>query len=391
MRDRFVALFLGVLSILAPCGFAAAQDTPKNDVKGLFLLTDYPAVSVRPGTTSTVNLRLQNYNMSPERLALSVAGVPAGWTATLVGGGQPIAAAMPATNASVTLELRLDLPKDAPVGTTNLTVSAKGGTTSLDLPIAVTLAKDLPAKLTLTPQLPDLRGNPKSSFEYQLSIKNDSGKKLTVALGADAPQNFDATFTEQYGSQELSAVPIDAGQSKDVKLKVRPPSTVAAGKYKVTARVAAEDANVTTDLGLEVNGQPKIDLAGRDGVLSAKATAGVETPITIVLTNSGDAAAEDITLSGTTPSGWKVTFDPKSVDKIAPSDTKEVQAMITPPEKAIAGDYVTTLRANWRGDSAQASFRVGVTTSTIWGIYGVGLIGVALLVLVGAVARFGRR
>jgi uncharacterized membrane protein len=391
MRYRVIAVFSVVLSVLALCGFARAQGSPKNDVKGLFLLTDFPAVSVRPGTTSTVSLRLQNYNMSPERLALSVAGVPAGWTATLVGGGQPIAAAMPGTNASVTLELRLDVPKDAPVGTTNFTVSAKGGTTSLDLPIAVTLAKDLPAKLTVTPQLPELRGNPKSSFEYQLSIKNDSGKKLTVALAADAPQNFDATYTEQYGSQELSAVPIDAGQSKDVKLKVRPPSTVAAGKYKVTARVVAEDANVATDLGLEVNGQPKIDLAGREGVLSAKATAGVETIVSIVLTNTGDAAAEDISLTGTAPSGWKVTFDPKSVDKIAPNDTKEVQAMITPPEKAIAGDYVTTLRANWRGDSAQASFRVGVATSTIWGIYGVGLIGIALLVLVGAVARFGRR
>jgi uncharacterized membrane protein len=391
MRYRAIAVLSVVLSVLAPCGFAAAQESPKNDVKGLFLLTDFPAVSVRPGTTSTVTLRLQNYNMSPERLALSVAGVPAGWTATLVGGGQPIAAAMPATNASVSLELRLDVPKDAPVGTTNFTVSAKGGTTSLELPVAVTLAKDLPAKLTVTPQLPELRGNPKSSFEYQLSIKNDSGKKLTVALGADAPQNFDATFTEQYGSQELSAVPIDAGQSKDVKLKVRPPSTVAAGKYKVTARVVAEDANVTTDLGLEVSGQPKIDLSGREGVLSAKATAGVETIVPIVLTNTGDAAAEDISLAGTAPTGWKVTFEPKSVDKIAPNDTKEVQATITPPEKAIAGDYVTTLRANWRGDSAQASFRVGVATSTIWGIYGVGLIGIALLVLVGAVARFGRR
>jgi uncharacterized membrane protein len=391
MRYRVIAVLSVVLSVLAPCGFAAAQESPKNDVKGLFLLTDYPAVSVRPGTTSTVTLRLQNYNMSPERLALSVAGVPAGWTATLVGGGQPIAAAMPATNASVSLELRLDVPKDAPVGTTNFTVSAKGGTTSLELPVAVTLAKDLPAKLTVTPQLPELRGNPKSSFEYQLSIKNDSGKKLTVALGADAPQNFDATYTEQYGSQELSAVPIDAGQSKDVKLKVRPPSTVAAGKYKVTARVVAEDANVTTELGLEVSGQPKIDLSGREGVLSAKATAGVDTIVPIVLTNTGDAAAEDISLAGTAPTGWKVTFEPKSVDKIAPNDTKEVQATITPPEKAIAGDYVTTLRANWRGDSAQASFRVGVATSTIWGIYGVGLIGIALLVLVGAVARFGRR
>jgi uncharacterized membrane protein len=390
MRYRVIALFSLIFSLLAPV-LAGAQESPKNDVKGLFLLTDYPAVSVRPGVTSTVNLRLQNYDLPPERLALSVAGVPSGWTATLIGGGQPIAAVMPATNASVSLELRLDVPKDAPVGTTNLTISAKGAASTIELPVAVTLAKDLPAKLTLTPQLPDLRGNPKSSFEYQLSIKNDSGKKLTVALGADAPQNFDATFTEQYGSQELSAVPIDAGQSKDVKLKVRPPSTVAAGKYKVTARVVAEDANVTTDLGLEVNGQPKIDLAGREGVLSAKATAGVETAIAIVLTNTGDAVAEDITLSGTTPTGWKVTFDPKSVDKIAPNDTKEVQAMVTPPEKAIAGDYVTTLRANWRGDSAQASFRIGVSTSSMWGIVGVGIIGMALLVLLGAVARFGRR
>jgi uncharacterized membrane protein len=390
MRYRVIALFSLIFSLLAPV-LAGAQESPKNDVKGLFLLTDYPAVSVRPGVTSTVNLRLQNYDLPPERLALAVAGVPSGWTATLIGGGQPIAAVMPATNASVSLELRLDVPKDAPVGTTNLTISAKGAASTIELPVAVTLAKDLPAKLTLTPQLPDLRGNPKSSFEYQLSIKNDSGKKLTVALAADAPQNFDATFTEQYGSQELSAVPIDAGQSKDVKLKVRPPSTVAAGKYKVTARVVAEDANVTSDLGLEISGQPKIDLAGREGVLSAKATAGQETIVPIVLTNTGDAAAEDISLAGTAPTGWKVTFDPKTVDKIAPNDTKEVQATITPPEKAIAGDYVTTLRANWRGDSASASFRVGVATSTIWGIYGVGLIGVALLVLVGAVARFGRR
>ena len=391
MRYRAIALLSLALAVLAPCGFAAAQDNQKNDVKGLFLLTDYPAVSVRPGATSTVTLRLQNYDLPPERLALSVTGVPAGWTATLMGGGQPIAAVMPGTNSNVSLELRLDVPKDAPVGTNNLTVNAKGPTSNIDLPVAVTLAKDLPAKLTLTPQLPDLRGNAKSAFEYQLSIKNDSGKKLTVALAADAPENFDTSFTEQYGTQQLSAVPIDAGQSKDVKLKVTPPSTIAAGSYKVTARIAAEDASASSELGLGVIGQPKIDLAGREGVLSTRATAGTESSVPIVLTNTGDAPAEDISLSGTAASGWKVTFDPKTVDKIAPNDTKEVQALITPPEKAVAGDYVTTLRANWRGDSASSTFRVAVTTSVVWGIYAVGLIGIALLVLVGAVARFGRR
>jgi uncharacterized membrane protein len=34
---------------------------------------------------------------------------------------------------------------------------------------------------------------------------------------------------------------------------------------------------------------------------------------------------------------------------------------------------------------------VTVTTSTLWGAAGVGVIGAALLVLVGAVSRFGRR
>ena len=76
------------------------------------------------------------------------------------------------------------------MGTQTLTIAATGSSTNLQLPIAVTLANDLPAKLTLTPQLPELRGTSKSSFEFQLGIKNDSGKKLTVSLSAQAPQKF---------------------------------------------------------------------------------------------------------------------------------------------------------------------------------------------------------
>jgi uncharacterized membrane protein len=391
MRCRAIALYSAVFSILAALCVAPHAEEAKNDVKGLFLLTDYPAVTVRPGTNSSINLKLQNYGLPPERLALSVAGVPPGWTVTLIGAGQPVAAALPATNGSVSLELRLDVPKDAPIGTTNLTVNAQGPTTNASLPVAVTLATDLPAKLTLTPQLPELRGTSKSTFEFQLGIKNDSGKKVTVSLSAQAPQNFDATFTEQYGSQELNALPLDAGQSKDVKLKVRPPNTVAAGKYKVTAKVSAEDASATADLVLDITGQPKIDIAGSDGRLNANASAGVETSVPIVIANSGTAAAEQIELSGSGPSGWKVNFEPKTVDRIAPNETKEVRALITPPAKAIAGDYVTTVRASARGESSSQSFRVAVVTSTLWGIVGIALIGIALLVLVGAVAWFGRR
>ena len=367
-----------------------AEDAPK-DVRGIFLMSDYPAVTLRPGETSTISLRLQNYDMTPERLGLSVTGVPTGWAATLLGGGQPVAAAMPAANSSVSLSLRLDVPKNAAMGTQTITVAAQGNATNLQLPINVTLAKDLPAKLTLTPQLPDLRGTSKSSFEYQLGIKNDSGKKLTVSLSAQAPQNFDTSFTEQYGTQELKAVPVDAGQSKDVKLKVTPPNTSAAGDYKIIARVGAEDASATADLAMTITGQPKLEISGREGLVSTRASAGKESTVPVIVTNIGTAPADDIQLTGSAPSGWKITFDPKTVDRIAPNDNKEVQALITPTEKAIAGDYVTTVRASARGESASTNFRVTVTTSTMWGIAGVGIIGVALLVMVGAVARFGRR
>jgi uncharacterized membrane protein len=76
---------------------------------------------------------------------------------------------------------------------------------------------------------------------------------------------------------------------------------------------------------------------------------------------------------------------------LAPNEKKEVQVLVTPADKAIAGDYVASFRATARGESSAADFRITVTTSTLWGLVGVGIIAVALLVLLGAVARFGRR
>jgi len=375
---------------LLPAVPAAAQDTPPA-VKGLFLLTDYPAVTVRPGTSSTINLRLRNYALPPERFAFTVGGIPAGWTVTLLGGGQPVAAAMVATNDSTTLQLRLDVPDNAPMGTSNLTVSAKGQATEVNLPLAVTLAKDLPAKLSIKAQLPSLRGTSKSTFEFQLDIKNDSGRNLVVAFAAQAPQNFEASFTEQYGSQELSSIPVEAGQSKTVKLKVRPPSTIGANRYPVTVKASAEDAAADTMVGLEITGQPRLSMAGRDGVLSARAEAGKESSIPIVVNNTGTAPADEIELTSSAPSGWKIVFEPKTIDRIAPGQNKEVQALVTPPEKAIAGDYAPTFNVASRGETASTQFRVAVATSTMWGIVGAGIIAIALLIMVGAVARFGRR
>jgi uncharacterized membrane protein len=387
MRRLMCVLLAALCLTSAP---AAAQETPK-DVKGLFLLTDYPAVTVRPGSASTIALRLQNYALPPERLALKIDGVPSGWTATLLGGGQPIAAAMPATNSSVSLQLRIEVPQDAEMGPQTLTVSAQGSGQNVSLPIAVALAKELPAKLALEPRLPSLRGSARSSFEYQLAIKNDSGRNLLVSFGAQAPRNFETSFTEAYGSQELSSIPVEAGQSKDIKLRVRPPATIGAGRYPVSVTVSAEDASAKADVTLEIVGQPRLRLAGRDGLMSAKAEAGTQASIPVIITNDGSAPADGIELSGSGPSGWKVEFEPKTVERVPPGQRVEVQVLVTPSNKSLAGDYMTSLRASAQGEQASGDFRITVATSTMWGITGAGLVAAALLIMVGAVARFGRR
>src|SRR5215813_7384093 len=306
MRALDVARLCFALSLIIPVAHvtrAVAADPPR-DIKGLYLMTDYPAVTVKPGATTNIPIRLQNYGLGPEEYRLSVTGVPSGWTATLLGGGQPVAAAMPAPDSSVSLQLHLDVPKNADLSAQTLTVKAEGeGSSKASLPLAVSLAKELPAKLTLTTKLPELRGSPKSNFEYSLTIKNDSGRNLTTSFTAEAPNNFETSFTEAYGTQELSSIPIEAGQSKDIKLKVRPPSSIDAGHFPVTVTVNAEDASARTELALDVVGQPQLHVAGRDGLLSARAVAARQSSVPIVVTNSGTAPAENVTLSASSPTG----------------------------------------------------------------------------------------
>lgn len=370
----------------------SAHAADVSNMKGLWLITDYPSLTVRAGETTTVKLKLQNANLPPEQVALSASGVPDGWKSEFLGNGQPIGAAMAAPNEAVNLSFRIDVPADAKSGSAPIVLHAKGATINADLPLRVSLGgSELPAKLSLKTQLPSLAGSPKSSFDYTVTVGNDSGKPLVVSLGATAPPNFQTSFTENYGSQEITSIPIDAGQTKDLKVKVQPPNDVAAGTYDVQVHVAAEGASAATALSMKISGQPRLRLTGKDGRLSGQAEAGTAASFSLAIVNDGSAPAENVELTSSPPTGWKVEFNPKSIPRVNPNQTIPVQVLVTPAAKAIAGDYMTTFTAGASGNSASADYRVTVTTSTMWGIIGILVIAIALLVVVGAVARFGRR
>jgi uncharacterized membrane protein len=370
---------------------ALTSGADAEPVKGLWLTTDFPAVTVRAGDNTDISLKLRNSGEAPSLMKLSVDGAPKGWAASFTGGGQTVEAAMPASDESVDLDLHLKIPADAKSGTQDLVVSAKSDSDNLQLPLEVTVGDVQPARLEVKSDLPSLKGSPSSSFDYSFSVKNDSAKKELVSLNAQVPQNFQASFTEGYASQEISSIPIDPGQSKDLKVKVQPPADITAGNYQVKITAAAANLSADLPLSMEITGQPHLRLSGKDDRLSGSAEAGKSSTVDLVLSNDGSAPAQNIAISASAPSQWNVTFSDKSIDQLAPGETKTVTAFLEPPSKALAGDYMTTFRANAGGESSSADFRISVTTSTLWGIVGVGLIAVALLVLVGAVARFGRR
>jgi len=141
-----------------------------------------------------------------------------------------------------------------------------------------------------------------------------------------------------------------------------------------------------------ITGQPRLNLSLPDGRLSGRAQAGKETKFEFVLENNGSAAAHNIKLSASAPGEWKVSFDPQQIDQLEAGQKTKVTVSIRPSAQAVAGDYMVTLRVNSEGTGTSTTdFRVTVTTSTLWGLIGLAIIAVAVLVVGLAVARFGRR
>ena len=386
-----------IVSGLTVAVAANAQDTTAGTpaateaLTGLWLTTDYPALTERVGDDIKLDLTLQNKNLPPKRVALGVDGLPSGWTYEIDGGGKIVTAAMVLPDTSQRLSLKLTPPKDIKSGTYQFTISGKGDSETLALPVTLVLADAKPATVTVTPKLPALRGTPKSNFDFDVDVKNEAPDDQTFNLLAQAPAGFQVTFKEQYGAQELTSIPIKAGESKSLKVSVKLPQNIEAGQYKVDVGAASPTVNGQTTLLLDVTGQPSLALTGPDGRLSGDATAGQERTFKFTVQNTGTAPAKNVKFDASSPQGWKVAFDPKTIDSVAPNDQIPVSVSMTPSDKAIAGDYVVSVRTNGDGASDSASFRVTVLTSTMWGIAGLGIIGAAVVVLAFAVTRYGRR
>jgi len=379
-----VPRLLALLLLLTSLGLA-------QGFRGLALYTPFPSQSVRVGETINLPITLKGFGLSPQTVQVRVVELAQGWKASLLGGGRVISAVYVLPEGEQNFSLRLEPPPDVRPGTYRFRLVAEGSGTRAELPITLTLGQVLPKRLSLETELPVLKGTPTASFRYRVTLKNESDQDLLANLEADAPENFRVSFSTAFGGQEINSLPLKAGESKDLDVQITPPRQVEAKIYAVTLRALAGEARAELAVNLDITGQVELSLTTPEGRLSGRAYAGRENPIKLVVKNMGSAPAENLEFSSSEPSGWEVKFEPDKLEKLAPGAESEVTAKIKPSPRAVAGDYILTLRASAGNAQASADYRVTVQTSTLWGLVGVVLIAVAVGVVGFAVSRFGRR
>ena len=64
---------------------------------------------------------------------------------------------------------------------------------------------------------------------------------------------------------------------------------------------------------------------------------------------------------------------------------------ILAPDRTIAGDYALTVTANSADVTKSENFRITVSTPTIWGWIGFGIVGLVVIGLAAVFFRLGRR
>ncbi len=382
LRRLAAAAASGALALAVTAPTALAQD--------LTITTPYPAIVVAPG--SDVSFDIEVKTSTPERVELALSGAPDTWNASLHGGGFVIDAVETNGTDPASVRVDLDVPADA-TGTTRMTLRGTIGSEVVALDLQVRVEADATGDLTLTTDFPSLRGPSSQTFNFNLTLKNDTAEDLTFSVNAQAPAGCTVTANLTGQSQAASAI-VKAGSTSGVTVSATPPTAAAAGTYDIQVVAVAGERNITGALQVEVTGSYDLAVSTSDGRLNGRGAAGSTSPLVVTLDNAGTAAITNVKLTATAPTGWEVTFDPDTIASLEAGATAPttVNAQVKPSGDAIAGDYTITITAT--GDQSTRDtmeIRYTVETNLLWGV-----IGVALIVAVaGGVwwvfQRYGRR
>lgn len=377
-----------------------ATPTPGVPPAQLTITTTYPSISVDPGGTAT--LPLQVTSPVVERVDLAVVGAPDGFDATFRGGGLIVSSVTTTgTSASPALNLQVDVPDDATAATSQFQVRATAPSGQATMTVDLVVAEEAGGSVTLTSTngVEVQSGSSTQTFTFTLALDNDTAQEQTFSFEGQAmapdgqvAAGWDVTVVPS-GQAQAASVIVDAGDTQNLTVTIKPAPDAAAGDYPVLVSATSGDQSAQKPLGIRITGSYSFTMTSATGRLNTTANAGQATTYQVVLANTGTADLQNVSLTASPPSGWTTDWDTPSIASIPVGGTATANLTITPASSAISGDYIVTLTA--RADQVTASqtiqLRTTVETSSIWGFVGIALIVLVLIGLFLVFQRYGRR
>ena len=373
-----VALVVAV--VLSPLGTGTA---------GAFeLSTDYPGVAVGPGETTTFALDVTS--TTRERVDLRIAEAPPAWGTTLRGGGFQVSTVYTDPAAPPAVELEVRVPADAAPGGYRVVVEGRAGGQARSLVVNLNVAENVADAFELTSEFATLRGKASDTFSFNLTLRNSSARAASFGLTASGPEGW-VIDARPSASTQATTVNVEAGSSAAITVTADPPESPAADRYPIAVQASGAGRTLEAELVAEVVGTFTMSFTTANERLNARGRSGGTSSVALVVSNDGSAPLEQVTFSTTPPSGWEVTFEPRTIDRLEPGKKGTVTARIRPSGDAVAGDYDVNLSAAAAGTTESLAIRFAVETSGLFGFFGIAVIVLAIAGLLWVFRRYGRR
>lgn len=236
-----------------------------------------------------------------------------------------------------------------------------------------------------------------AKFDVVLNLTGElGGKPLLFDLTATAPKDWLVEVTPQYPTDKrIASIQLQPGFSAGENIIVNAlPYFVKPdpGEYPITLSVSSGNLKGSIELKAVITAKYSLLLAPSEERLNTTATADSEKVFPVKLTNNGFGNVSDINFTSSKPEDWVITFSPDKIDSLATDASQDINVIIKPSGKTIAGDYEITISA--RGKQATAAdmkVRVTVETPSVWGVVGIVIIAVVVVGLIFVFRQFSRR
>ncbi|GFN33920.1 COG1470 family protein [Paenibacillus xylaniclasticus] len=376
-------LALSMVVILLATSVLGAR--PAAAAGSIELYTPYLSLSAPPGDTLNYEIEVINHGTSTTNVNLNFDDKGNGWKYELTSGGRAVNKLAVKGGESQPVLLQLIVPLQVDKGTYSFQMSAGDAV----LPLSVQVSEQGTFRTELLTDQPNMQGHSDSTFSYSVTLRNRTANEQMYALQAQVDPGWDVSFTD--GGTSVTSVQVDPSGEKTINISVKPPEMVKAGTYKIPITASNNSTSAKLELEAAVTGTYDLSLSTPNNLLSTDVTAGSQRHIDLVVQNTGSTDLKNVNLSADSPSGWEVTFEPKTISTIAAGAVTHVQATIKADKKALSGDYVVNITASAPEKSADAQFRVEVKSSMLWGWIGILIIVVVAGGIYFLYRKYGRR